>query len=396
MSRQRPPGRVPLQTHAYARDHLCHPLVLQTSTASPALAEALAFFQSAQDNLAGTASPPLGLHIALGLAAVHLARGEPGSAVEALTPLLDDALARAQRVVGLRRLGAAKRDLGELDAALKYYTDALELASEQEQPDVLLGLAQTHFDRNELEAAQSHAQRALQEHSDGSRAEALGLLGGIAYRQDNLQSAAELVAQSLEQHRGRGNRSGAAAAYANLGVLAAVRDNAVAARDSFMFSLELRTALGDAQGVAVVCKMERNSGRLEAAAQHLERAVRTARHAELARVLVQSLSNLGAVQTEAEQFEAAKASLDEAEARGRRYGFDDLRCGVLCKRAKWAVEMGDYSVAEREAREALGQAQALKAADLVEEAQRVLARALQETTPVTDAPTTQHDTNFES
>ncbi len=166
--------------------------------------------------------------------------------MEALTPLLNDGLARAQRAAALRRLGAAKRDLGELDAALKHYTDALELAPEQELPDLLLGLAQTHFDRNELEAAQSHAQRVLEEHAASSRAEALGLLGGIAYRQDNLQSAAELVAQSLAQHRGRGNRSGAAAAYANLGVLAAVRDNAVAARDSFMFSLELRTALGDA------------------------------------------------------------------------------------------------------------------------------------------------------
>ncbi len=143
-------------------------------------------------------------------------------------------------------------------------------------------------------------------------------------------------------------------------------------------------------------QLERNSGRLEAAAEHLERAVLTARHAELARVLVQSLANLGAVQTEAEQFEAAKASLDEAEALGRRYGFYDLRCAVLCKRAEWAVEMGDYSAAEREAREALEQAQALKAEDLVEEAERVLARALQGTGLVTDAPTTQPDTSIES
>ncbi|MFQ5408749.1 MAG: tetratricopeptide repeat protein, partial [Anaerolineales bacterium] len=347
----------------------------QKSAARQALAEALAFYQGALESLNGAASP-WRLQIALGLADVHLARGEPNSIIEALTQLLDDGLTPAQRAACLLRLGAAQRDIGELDAALQHFTAALELAPKQERPALLLGRAQTHFDRHELEAAESYALQVLEDTGPGLHAEALGLLGGIAYRRGDIQTAADHVAQSLALHRGRGNRGGAAAAYANLGVLAAMRDDPVAARDNFTLSLELRTALGDAHGTAVVCnnlgQLEQKSGNLEAAGQYLERAIKIARHAELARVLVQSLANLGAVQTEAGQLEAAKAYLDEAETLGRRYGFDDLRYETLCHRAAWAVEVGDYVTAEHDAREALAGAQDLEAVDLVAKVRRVL------------------------
>src|SRR5207244_13299450 len=82
-------------------------------------------------------------------------------------------------------------------------------------------------------------------------AETLNLLGGIVYRQDEGETAAQLVRESLAIYQAYGNRGGAAAAAANLGVLAAIRQDTDSAYNHFNISLGLREALGDSLGIAI-------------------------------------------------------------------------------------------------------------------------------------------------
>jgi tetratricopeptide (TPR) repeat protein len=383
------------------------------AVAHHALAEGLTYYQQARDIIAQSPQlpPRLSTAIALGLADVHLGLGDPAGAVADLLPLLEapiPELAPELYAGSWRRLAVARRRLGEFALALdNLQTARLALASpalagatpttadvgpigaveavERETWVIEINMAQVLFDMRGTQGQRARAQaeqvlRALDRRRHPElAAETLNLLGGIAYRQGEVDTASQLVRESLAIYQAYGNRSGAAAAYANLGVLAANRLDNEAAYNNFALSLGLREALGDSLGIAISCnnlgQLERNRGQFDQAIQQLTRGAEKARHAEAAPLLAQCLSNLGQAQTLAGQHAAALASFDEAEVVGQDAGLKNTLSEVAWKRADCLVETGELAAAEHNAQVSLSLAEEIKSADLRSEALRALARA---------------------
>ena len=369
-----------------------------------ALAESLNYYQQAREVLAGTATnSSLWIKVCLGLADVHLALGEPVRTISDLDPLLAGGggdLTPITKAQALHRLGEARRRMGELANALSHYESAqaelLRLEEDRTGPasvgllgpthetlwTVKLGLAQTLFDMRRNQEARECAESVLgavdQLRYPKLTAEVLSLLGGIAYRRTEYQSAAELVQRSLAIYQRAENRSGAAAAYSNLGMLAVSSQDLVTACDRFTLSLAIRETLGDMQGIAVarnnLGQLERSRGNLAEAIEHLETASKIAGQLELGQIQAQSLSNLGLVLTLTGQIDAALAALDDAESLCESYGFRNLLCEVWWERADCLAEAGNLDAAAVDGEAAVRLAEELKSRELKSEALRGLAR----------------------
>ncbi len=389
----------------------------QTASARHALAEGLTYYQQARDIVAQypLLQPRLAAAIAIGLADVHLGLGDSAAAVSDLLPLLDAPagdLAPEVYAGAWRRLAIARRQLGDFAAALDNLQTARQaLASpavagpppsaveasqpmpamapmaeavEREAWTIELNIAQVLFAMHGTQGQRARAQaeqvlRALDRRRYPElAAETLNLLGGIAYRQDEVDTATQLVRESLAIYQAYGNRGRAAAVYANLGVLAANQQDADGAYNHFALSLGLREALGDSLGIAIsrnnLGNLERNRGHFADAIQQLTRAAAKARHAEAAPLLAQCLANLGQSQTLDGQHAAAMTTFDEAEAICQNSGLKSVLCEVAWKRADCLVETGDLGLAERSARLALALASELNSGDLRSEALRALGR----------------------
>jgi tetratricopeptide (TPR) repeat protein len=287
----------------------------------------------------------------------------------------------ARQVLALGPLTSPAGTNGEPRPALPGVT----LEVEREAWTIELAMAQVLVEmRDQNQRARDQAEQVLRgldrrRHPELA-AETLNLLGRLARLQSDLEQATQLVRESLALYQAYGNRSGAAAAYANLGVLAANKREMETAYSHFALSLGLREALGDSLGIAIsrnnLGQLERNRGRFTEAIQQLSRAADRARHAEAAPLLAQTLSNLGQAQTLAGQHEAALASFDEADMVSRGYGLKNTLCEVAWKRADCLAEMGNLEGAEQAAQTALGLARELTYTDLRSETQRALARVM--------------------
>jgi adenylate cyclase len=385
------------------REKSLHYLVraAEKSASRHALAESLSYYQRASAILDVTGGHEgTRTKVSLGLADVHLALGEPTRAIADLDPLGEsgraDLSAELQAQV-LCRLGEARRRMGELAKALAHYQNAqLGLArtdvtavretsteaAEEIMWAVNLGMAQTLFDMRQNQEAHECAERVLRA-VDPLRypkltAEVLSLLGGIAYRRNDHQGAAEMVQRSLAIYQRAGDRSGAAAAYSNLGMLAVSAQDPVAAHDRFTLSLAMREALGDMQGVAVarnnLGQLERSRGNLDQAIEHLQIASEIAGQLELVQIQAQSLSNLGLVLTLADQTEEALTALDDAESLCESYGFRNLLCEVWWVRADCLAEAGHLDAATVDGKAAVQLAEELRSQGLRSEALRALGR----------------------
>jgi predicted ATPase/class 3 adenylate cyclase len=397
----------------------------QSAAARHALNESLQYYQQARDIVAQLPAPQtrLAATIALGLADIHIALGDPANAVADLQPQLElpvGELPAEMRAGCWRRLGAAKRRMGEFGEALEDYQVAREVlttqpevaaavagarpasmggdglaalpaaagdGAEREALTIELGLAQTLFDMRQFQRARVQAEHTLRA-IDRRRypelaAETLNVLGGTVFRMGESEPAYELVRDSLATYQAYGNRGGAANAYANLGVLAATRQDVETAYNNFALSLGLREALGDSAGIATtrnnLGNLERNRGHFAEAIQHLTVAAERARHAELNPLLAQSLANLGHALTLAGQRGQALAVLDDAELICQNYGLKNLLCEVLWKRAECQLESDDLPAAERAAEAALTLANDLNSSDLRSEGRRVLSRLYRRT-----------------
>jgi tetratricopeptide (TPR) repeat protein len=358
--------------------------------------------------------PRLAAAIALGLADVHLGLGDPAAAVGDLLPQLDAPAGDVAPEVyagAWRRLAAARRLLGEFSVALDNLQTArqalaspavagpvlateggptlaaapLAEAVEREAWTIELNIAQVLFDMRGVQGQRARAQaeqvlRALDRRRYPElAAETLNLLGGMSYRQGDVETSAQLVRESLAIFQGYGNRARAAAAYANLGVLAQNRQNPDEALEFFGLSLGLREALGDSLGIAISCnnlgQLERFRGHFNEAILRLTRAAAKARYAEAASLLAQCLANLAQAYTLAGQHPIALSTFDEAEAVCQNSGLKQVLFEVAWKRADCLVEVGDLAVAERNARLALALSTELNIGELRSEALRALARA---------------------
>ena len=340
--------------------------------------------------------------VGLGIADVHLAMGEPNSAINDITTVLESTRLGPSsdiKAALLRRLGSAKRQMGEYSDALNYYRDAISIFNSKvysarsapkagidsiskELWRTELEIAQTYFDMRENDQALEKSEFILSsiDHSQFPQitAETFNLLGGVSFRQGDIIAAAEMVQQSITIYQSYGNRSGAAATYSNLGILAASQQDLAKAHDNFSLSLAIREALGDSLGIAItrnnLGQLEKDRGRLTDAMNHLKMATKVARNSDLTQVLAQSLANLGLVKTLSGKLPEAITTLDEAKMLCRRYNFQNLLCEVQWKQASCYLDLGSLKKAEKTAISAIELATELESQDLRSESQRVLSR----------------------
>jgi tetratricopeptide (TPR) repeat protein len=187
-----------------------------------------------------------------------------------------------------------------------------------------------------------------------------------------------MVQQSITIYQSYGNRSGAAATYSNLGILAASQQDLAKAHDNFSLSLAIREALGDSLGIAItrnnLGQLEKDRGRLTDAMNHLKMATKVARNSDLTQVLAQSLSNLGLVEMLSGKLPEAITTLDEAKLLCQSYNFQNLLCEVQWKQASCYLDLGSFKKAEKTAISAIELATELESQDLKSESQRVLSR----------------------
>jgi predicted ATPase/class 3 adenylate cyclase len=376
----------------------------EKSAARYALAESLAYFQRAREMLNDQPQVESRLmpRVALGLADAHLALGEPAAVASDVAPVLQldrTVVATEFRAACLRRLGTARRRMGEYQAALTHLRDAQDLLAAWPEPRasypramadtagiellaIELEIAQTLFEMRDNEAAEQQAERVLarldRRQQPELAAEALNLLGGIAYRAEDAETSARLVQQSLALYQADGNRSGAARAYANLGLLAASRHDAETARDNLALSLAIHEALGNVQGIATtrnnMGQLARNRGAYAEAVQHLRGAVESARQAELGALVAQGLINLAEALRLTGQPGQALPALDECEKVCRDNDLGDLLCEALIRRADCQTDQRRLAEAEAAAVSAIALAEELESSDLLSDAQRALAR----------------------
>jgi tetratricopeptide (TPR) repeat protein len=373
----------------------------EKSAAQFALAESMGYYTKAEKLLALLPSmrPRLLPRIALGLADVHLSRGEPASAASRVSPILDASgldVSNEIKAALLRRLAESQREMGEYHKALEHYQQALaalqeptrgEQTDDHERWSIELGTAQTYLNMRQNMQARKKVKEILddidqQEHA-GLAAEALKILGGVAYRHNDLVTSTRMVQQSLSINQAIGNRNGSASDYANLGILAAAGQDADSSYYYSTLSLEIYEELGDSRGIAItrnnLGQLERNRGNFSTAIEHLEHGARTARRSELTQVLAQILANLGPALLCRGLTTEALSTLNEAESLCERYRFRNLLCEVLWKRADVLIDNNDLSGAETAALSARTLAGDLSSQDLKSEAQRALARTYRKT-----------------
>ncbi len=374
----------------------------EKSARRSALAESLSYFQRFEDAIqAGhIAHPALFIRFALGMADVHISRGEPSSALHKLRWLEDGQVVEPSaplQVTRLRRQAEAYHKMGQFERALDHYQQSLELlemiaveehsgsawiALDQEAQRLQFGIAQTYFDSRENQLAQEHAQLALQligaSHDSQIAAQVNNLLAGIAFRSGEYQEAGELVSKCIAIYQKIGNRVGVGVAYSNLGLLAAARQDQNAAQNYYALSLSIHESLGNASGITITRNnlgiLEKNRGRYVAAIDHFEMAAETARPAELNQLLAQALSNLGQMLTFTMRTKDAMTVFSEVESLAENYHYRNLLCEVRWKWAECYLESGQLSAAQETAESALELAEEINSKDLQSEAERILAR----------------------
>jgi len=393
-------------SHSSQRDKAANYLIqaAEKSAARQALAESLGYYQEATEALKHNQAlqTQLGPRLQLGLADVYLALGIPVSAIGVIDDLRNNQADLTPDLQGAarQRQAAALRKSGQLREALATYETARDLlqgwmtANQSDSPVMVknavtrellaiqIGLAQTLFDMHENNRAAQQIRTFLAEverdHFPDQIAQALDLQGGIAYRLNQGEAALQAVQESLSIYQMTGNRAGAAAAYANLGILSVNINQPNEATDYFGRSLTLREALGDIQGLAItrnnLGQLLVRQGRFAEAVQEFGQAGQFARRAGLRQLLTQSLSNHGYALTLLGDPAEALPILREAEKLCTSFSFKNLLCETLWKRAECHLEAHEMAAAESAARLALSQAVALESNDLQSEARRVLSR----------------------
>jgi len=390
-----------LLAHHYAessqREEALHFAVraAEKSAARFALSESASHYARAEQLLSPSPEKPRRTlaRILLGMADVHLLRGEPSqAAVRANSLLADPDSSAGPRAQAYRRLADAQRQMGEFRVALESYQRAADLlalsdeppaAAEAEHWAIQVGLARAWFDMRENDLASEQAAMVTERIDRRSQprlaAEAFTLLGGISRRSGDLAGGRQMVQRSLEINRSIGNRSGVAADYTNLGTLvASLGHEPDEARDWLRLGLEMSRELADSRGTAIALNnlglLARNQGLLDESQGYLRQAVDTARHSDLTQVLAQSLSNLGQVLTSVGSLYEALETLGEAESLAERYGFRNLLSEVRWKQADCLLQSGDLAAAEAAGMAARALAAEVGSHDLAAQAERVLER----------------------
>ncbi|GAB4481116.1 MAG: hypothetical protein Kow00124_28530 [Anaerolineae bacterium] len=336
----------------------------EQAAAKSANDEALDHFEQAADYI--TRLPGVTEHdrwrLAIGLGEVYRNAGRYEESIAALNACRE--LGRTSSLGAVHR-GALYRGLGdtalkqsEYEAALAYFAQALDLLAEVDSNEgqaeaarAYLGIAWTHFRQGQLQLAEEACAKGME---CARRAEALNelasienVLGGIFYRQDELNKALHHTTRAMVLREQAGYTWGVASSLNNLGILAVSAGQWSKAASFFQRSLELREEMGDVEGVALAHNnlgmLLRDQGSYEEAELHFRASIEMAtRHGMSYHVfnsttgLAQVLFLKGEVDLAREAVAVAIGMADEIGAKETMSEAHRLKAEILLSESQYA------------------------------------------------------------
>jgi predicted ATPase/class 3 adenylate cyclase len=171
-------------------------------------------------------------------------------------------LTPAQRAGIYRRMGDTAHKKGDQDQAIIYLNQALEVIGEPDDTQsrveaalIYARLGWCHFVQSEFESAKEAIMKSMLYAGIAKNLTTLAMaenyLGGILFRQGDLEQAMQHTRTAMAYWQEIGYSWGVAAALSNLGILESVSGNWQAAYNSIKRSLDLRQKMGDVDGVAI-------------------------------------------------------------------------------------------------------------------------------------------------
>ncbi len=270
-------------------------------------------------------------------------------------------LTPAQRAGIYRRMGDTAHKKGDQEQAIIYLKQALEVIREPDDPQscveaalIYARLGWCHYVQSDYESAKNAVMKSM--HYAGlaknitTLAMAENYLGGILFRQGDLEQAMQHTRTAMTYWQEIGYSWGVAAALSNLGILESVSGNWQAAYNYIKRSLDLRQKMGDVDGVAItnhnLGKLVHNTGDLEQAETYYRDSLAVSRplqmnwHAANSFVgLAQSLLGQGKI-------EDASEALQEGFGLAQEINAPDVIVEAYCTLAE--IELGQDRLIEAE------------------------------------------------
>lgn len=189
------------------------------------------------------------------------AREELGRALEIVRTFTN----RSQEVKTLLQLSSASRTIGDTEGAMRYATEALELAGNNGLDDLktqsLIEIGYVYFYRSETNEAEKYFQQALglaqAQQVRVSEARALFSLGSVHIQQDEADAGIPFVKQALPFYEQNGYRKEVMLARTLLGQAYNLKGNYAEALAAFEEQLRLAKELNDSQQIGL---SEKNIG----------------------------------------------------------------------------------------------------------------------------------------
>jgi len=271
----------------------------------------------------------------------------------------DDREAKRRRARLRSFFGSALNITGQLDAAKRYFQQALairrEVQDRQGEGIDLNSLGQVAQRRGQLDAAERYYQESLAIHRDVQDRQGEGLvlsnLGQVAQRRGQLDAAERYYQESLAIRREVQDRQGEGAVLSNLGQVAQQRGQLDDAERYFQQSLAILREVQDRQGegidLAWLAQVALSRSRLEQAETYWKQALAISEEIEDRGGKGSDLHNLGQVAQQRGQLDAAEGYFQQSLAIRREVQDRQGEGAVLGSLGQVAQRRGQLDDAER-------------------------------------------------
>lgn len=331
---------------------------------------AVTFFEQASDLLSAVpeVSDEARWRIISGMGDVYQFIGNYDASLAVLQSGIDllksDRLSPAQKAGLYRRMGDTASKKGDQEQAIAFLNQAVAVLGEPvdhhsqvEAARIYARLGWCQFVQTDLENAREAVTKAREFATLASSITTLAMaenhLGGISYRQGDLQAAVQHTRTAMSYWQEIGYSWGVAAALSNLGILEHVSGDWQAATISVKHSLSLRQEMGDVDGVAITNHnlglLMRDQGDILQAEMHFRDSLAVSRpfqmnwHSANSYVaLAQSLLYQGKVEQSAEMLEQGLRLAQEINA-------PDVIVEAYCARSEIHLACGELTEAENSA-----------------------------------------------
>ncbi len=305
--------------------------------------------------------------------------------------LHSDLLSAAQRAGIYRRMGDTAHKKGDQEQAILYLKQALDMIGEPDDTQsrveaarIYARLGWCHFLVSDFESAKEAVMKSMYYSSFAKNLTTLAMaenyLGGILFRQGELEQAMQHTRTAMEYWQEIGYSWGVAAALSNLGILESESGNWQAAFNSIKRSLELRQKMGDVDGVAItnhnLGHLVHSLGDVFEAEKYYRDSLAVSRPLQMNWHAANSFVGLAQSLLCQGKIDEASESIQEGFRLAREINAPDVIIEAYCTQAEIQLAMEQLSEAEESAQNAVKLASQIGASPLLATAWRLISSSL--------------------